>query len=104
MKERYSGKLRLHVDDPMVTKPRASLVGKSSSGLVPSSWKVPGGMASGHFQNKQSDERGQASFQSLQRRDILTGMDSQCINQSGVAVVRKKRVHSQVRIFAGCVC
>lgn len=104
MRDRYSVKLRMHVDDPMATKPRTSLVGKSSSGLVSSSWKIQGGMASGNLQNKQLDGRGQASSQSLHRKDALTGLDSQCINQPGVAVVRKKRIHSQVSIFPGCVC
>ncbi|RVW23264.1 E3 ubiquitin-protein ligase COP1 [Vitis vinifera] len=56
-RDRYSVKLRMHVDDPMATKPRTSLVGKSSSGLVSSSWKIQGGMASGNLQNKQLDGR-----------------------------------------------
>ena len=94
----------MQVDDPMSTKPRTSLVGKSSSGLVFSSRKIQGRMASGNLQNKQLEGRGQASSQSLQRKDSLTGSDSQCINQSGVAVVRKKRIHSQVSMFPGCVC
>ena len=101
-RDRYSVKLRMHVDDPMATKPRTSLVGKSSSGLVSSSWKIQGGMASGNLQNKQLDGRGQASSQSLHRKDALTGLDSQCINQPGVAVVRKKRIHSQFNDLQQC--
>lgn len=102
VRDRYSVKLRMHVDDPMATKPRTSLVGKSSSGLVSSSWKIQGGMASGNLQNKQLDGRGQASSQSLHRKDALTGLDSQCINQPGVAVVRKKRIHSQFNDLQQC--
>ncbi|XP_034702147.1 E3 ubiquitin-protein ligase COP1-like isoform X2 [Vitis riparia] len=102
VRDRYSVKLRMHVDDPMATKPRTSLVGKSSSGLVSSSRKIQGGMASGNLQNKQLDGRGQASSQSLHRKDALTGLDSQCINQPGVAVVRKKRIHSQFNDLQQC--
>ncbi|KAJ9686555.1 hypothetical protein PVL29_015441 [Vitis rotundifolia] len=102
VRDRYSVKLRMHVDDPMATKPRTSLVGKSSSGLVSSSRKIQGGMASGNLQNKQLDGRGQASSQSLHRKDALTGLDSQCINQPGVAIVRKKRIHSQFNDLQQC--
>lgn len=92
-------KLWMHADDPMSAKPRTSLVGKSSSGLGSSSRKIQGWMASGNLQNKQLEGRGQASSQSLQRKDSLTGLDSQFVNQSGVAVVKKKRIHSQVSMF-----
>lgn len=83
-------------DDSTARKPWPSSIDKNSGGLSSSSLHMRGGMPSGNLQQKKVDGKAQVSSHGLQRKDSLTGSDSQCYNQSGLSVVRKKRVHAQV--------
>lgn len=95
-KDRYSVRLR-------------TLGGDDSSNGARNSWpssidnnfgalRVRGGTSSWNIQGR-----------GLQRNDALSASDSQFMNQSGLAVARKKRVHALVRdnhfiCIPRCVC
>lgn len=83
-------------DDSTAGKPWFSSIDKNSSGLSSSSLHMRGGTPAENHQQKKVDGKAQVSFPGLQKKDSLTGSDSQCFNQSGLSVVRKKRVHAQV--------
>ncbi|EXB72970.1 E3 ubiquitin-protein ligase COP1 [Morus notabilis] len=101
-KERYSLKLRTVGEDSSARKPWHSLIDKNSSGPISSPLNLRGGMSSGNLQIKKLDGRGQVNSSGLQRKDSMSGSDSQYINQSGLAVVRKKRVHAQFNDLQEC--
>lgn len=98
-KDRYSLKLRMLGDDSSARKPRASSVDKTNSGPMSSSHNLHGGMSTVNMLFKKKDGGGQRSSGGLQRKDGLSGSDPQYVNQSGLAIVRKKRVHAQVCHF-----
>ena len=78
---------------------RSSSIDRTSSGLVSSSRSTHGG-ATGSFQYKKGDSKAQFSSPANHRKDAsLSGLNTQPMSQSGLAVVRKKRVHAQVSIF-----
>lgn len=98
-RDRYSVKLRMLGDDSGTGKPWPSSIDKNSSGIVSSSLNVRGGMSAGYLQNKKIDGKAQVSGHGPQRKDALSGADSQGFNQSGLSIARKKRVHVQVSNF-----
>ncbi|KAK9285569.1 hypothetical protein L1049_024764 [Liquidambar formosana] len=95
-RDRYSVKLRMLGDDPTATKLRPSSIDKNSYGLTSSFRNALGGMATGNFPNKKVEGKAQLSSHKLQRKDALSGSDSQNINQTNLAVLRKKRVQAQI--------
>lgn len=97
-RERYSVKLQMHLDSSPSVKPWSSLIDKNSTGLS----QCAQGATMGSFHNKQADVKTQSSSHSLQRKGALSGLDSQHINQSGLAVARKKRVHAQFNDLQEC--
>ncbi|XP_010270052.1 PREDICTED: E3 ubiquitin-protein ligase COP1 [Nelumbo nucifera] len=100
-RERYSVKLRMLHDDPMVMKAWPSSMDKHSSGLISSGRSAQGGTSLGNFQNKR-DLKAQASSQGFQRKDALSGSDTQnATTQSGLAT-RKRRVHAQFNDLQEC--
>ncbi|CAK9184082.1 unnamed protein product [Ilex paraguariensis] len=101
-RDRYSVKLRMLADDPSANKSRISSINKTSSGLISSSRNAFGGMASGNFQYKKLDGKAQVSSIGPQKKDGFTGLSSQHLSQSGLAVVRKKRVHAQFNDLQEC--
>lgn len=98
-RERYCLKLRAVGDDSSARKPWPSLTDKCNSGPISNPLNLRGGMSSGNPQTKKVEGWGQVSSVTRQRKDAVSGSDSQYINQSGLAVVRKKRVHAQVSQF-----
>ncbi|KAJ4822145.1 coatomer subunit alpha [Turnera subulata] len=94
-RDRYSMKLRMLGDDFNARKPWPSTIDKSHSGVISSSLSARGGMTTGSLPVKKIDGKAQTSSHGIQRKDILSGSDLQ-YNQSGLSVVRKKRVHAQV--------
>ena len=56
-------------------------------------------MSEGNLQNKKIDGKAQVSGHGPQRKDALSGAESQGFNQSGLSFARKKRVHAQVCDF-----
>ncbi|PKI62248.1 hypothetical protein CRG98_017382, partial [Punica granatum] len=101
-RDRYSVKLRMLGDDPTVRKPWPSLLEKSTSGFMSSPISGRGSLSSENLQNKKVDSKGQASSHGLQRKDAHSGSDSQPINQSSLAILRKKRVHAQFNDLQEC--
>ncbi|MFQ6633833.1 hypothetical protein Gotur_010598 [Gossypium turneri] len=98
-RDRYSVKLRMLGDDSSTRKPWSSSMDKNNSGIVSSSLNIRGGMPAGNLQNKKIDGKTQLSGHVSQRKDALSGADSQGFNQSGLSVARKKRIHAQVCDF-----
>lgn len=97
-RDRYSLKLRMLGDDPIARKPWPSLLEKNTSGFMSSPITARGSLSSGNLQSKKVDSKGQASSHGVQRKEALSGSDSQHINQSSLAVLRKNRAHSHVSI------
>lgn len=97
-RDRYSVKLRM-LDETGARKSWPSSMDKNSSGHMSSPLNVRGGLSSGSLPKK-IDGKSQVSSQGVHRKDAIAGSDSQYINQSGLALVRKKRVHAQVMLFS----
>ncbi|CDP05686.1 unnamed protein product [Coffea canephora] len=98
-KDRFSLKLQTLSDDCLGVRSRSSSIDRTSSGLVSSSRSTHGG-ATGSFQYKKGDSKAQFSSPANHRKDAsLSGLNTQPMSQSGLAVVRKKRVHAQVSTF-----
>ncbi|XVE72461.1 hypothetical protein DITRI_Ditri11bG0041000 [Diplodiscus trichospermus] len=101
-RDRYSVKLRMLGDDSSTRKPWPSSIDKNSSGIVSSTVNVRGLMSVGNLQNKKIDGKVEVSGHGPQRKDALHGADSQGLNQSGLSVPRKKRVHAQFNDLQEC--
>ncbi|GAB2285237.1 coatomer subunit alpha [Dionaea muscipula] len=99
-RDRYTMKLRMLGDDP-TAKSWPSSVDRNSGGLSSGSRSSLGGLGAGSFQNK-VDGKAQVSIHGQQRKDALSGLDLQHISQSGLAVMRKKRIHAQFSDLQEC--
>ncbi|KDP30815.1 hypothetical protein JCGZ_13758 [Jatropha curcas] len=99
-RDTYSMKLRMLGDDLNLRKPWSSKIDKNSGGMISSSFNARGGMTAGNLPMKKMDGKAQGSH-GLQRKDTLSGSDSQ-YNQSGLSVVRKKRIHAQFNDLQDC--
>ncbi|KAL8032909.1 hypothetical protein ABFX02_13G128100 [Erythranthe guttata] len=102
-RDRYSAKLRMLGDDPSsksVWPP--SLIDEHSGGTVSRTAIMPGlgHMSSGGQKNRNNEARSSASH--LIRKDSLSGSDNQNLTQSGLALVRKRRVHAQFNDLQDC--
>ncbi|OAY35059.1 E3 ubiquitin-protein ligase COP1 isoform X2 [Manihot esculenta] len=100
-RDRYSMKLWMLGDDPNVRKPWPSTLDRNSGGVISSSLNAKGGLTAGNLPTKTMDGKSQVSSHGLQRKDTLSGSDSQ-YNRSGLSVVRKKRVHAQFNDLQEC--
>lgn len=94
-RDRYSVKLRMLSDDP-TPKIRPSTTDRSNGGISSSSRCSLEGLTAGSFQNKKMDVKTQGSHGQPRKDALSSGLDSQYISQSGLAVMRKKRIHVQV--------
>ncbi|XP_059661141.1 E3 ubiquitin-protein ligase COP1 isoform X2 [Cornus florida] len=101
VRDRFSVKLRMQ-DDLTATKSRPSSIDKNSIGLISSSRNEQVGMSMGNFPYKKVDGKAQVSALACQRKDAFSALDSQHMSQSGLAVVRKKRVHAQFNDLQEC--
>ena len=93
-RDRYPVKLQMLSDVP-TPKLWHSIADRSNGGIPSGSRSSFGGLATGGFQNKKMDVKAQRSH-GHPRKDDLSGLDSQYISHSGLAVTRKKRIHVQV--------
>ncbi|CAN0914377.1 E3 ubiquitin-protein ligase COP1 [Linum grandiflorum] len=98
-RDRYSVKFRM-LDDPMAGKPWSTM-DKNHGSMMSSSFSSRGGMAMGNAASRKADSKLQLSSQGFQRKDSLGGSDLQN-NQSGLSVLRKKRVHTQFNELQEC--
>ncbi|KAL3849012.1 hypothetical protein ACJIZ3_010894 [Penstemon smallii] len=95
-RDRYSVKLRMLSDDPMGIKSRASTINRNVSSLVCNSWNALGGINSVNFRNKKDERKAQVNTLGTQSKDTsFSGPMSQHTSDSGLAVIRKRRVHAQ---------
>lgn len=101
-RDRYSVKLRMLEDVPTAIKSRPPSFDKNSSGLISSSHNSQGGMPTRNFTNRKIDGKAQGGSRGVPRKDALSGSESQHNNQSGLAVLRKKRVHAQFNDLQEC--
>ncbi|XP_074273048.1 E3 ubiquitin-protein ligase COP1 [Silene latifolia] len=99
-RDRYSVKLRMLGDDP--TQKWPSTADKCGGGFSSGSRSSLGGLAAGSFHNKKMDGKAQLNSHGPSRKDALSGLDSQYISQSGLAVMRKKRIHTQFNDLQEC--
>ncbi|XVF81561.1 hypothetical protein PTKIN_Ptkin15bG0164300 [Pterospermum kingtungense] len=100
-RDRYSVGLRMHGDDTSTRKPWPSSIDKNTSRIFSSSLNVRGVMSAENPQNKKIGGKAQVSGHASQRKDTVSGADSQG-NQSGLSVARKKRVHAQFNDLQEC--
>ncbi|XP_011085494.1 E3 ubiquitin-protein ligase COP1-like isoform X4 [Sesamum indicum] len=95
-RDRCSVKLQMLSDDPVGMRSRSSSMDKNISGVLCNSCSIQGGVNSANFQYKKDEGNVQVNPLGTQSKDAsLSGPTSQHISQSGLAVVRKKRVHAQ---------
>ncbi|CAK7349044.1 unnamed protein product [Dovyalis caffra] len=99
-RDRYSMKLRMLGDDFNVRIPRPSTIDKKHGDVVNSSLNARG-LTAGNIPTKKMDGKAQVSSHGLQRKDTLGGSDL-LHNQSGLSVVRKKRIHAQFNDLQEC--
>jgi len=59
-------------------------------------------MGFGNFQSKKADGKAQVSTPAPQRKESISRLGSENMSQSGLAVVRKKRVHAQFNDLQEC--
>lgn len=100
-RDRYSMKLRMLADDPIGKKPWSSSTDRNFDGLFSASRNAPG--APGNLTYRKVDGKAQISSPGPQRKDTsISEMNSQHMSQSGLAVVRKKRVNAQFNDLQEC--
>ncbi|XP_057522888.1 E3 ubiquitin-protein ligase COP1-like isoform X1 [Amaranthus tricolor] len=100
-RDRYSVKLRMLSDDP-TPKIRPSTADRNNGGISSGSRCSLGGLTAGSFQNKKMDVKAQGSHGQPRKDALSSGLDSQYISQSGLAVMRKKRIHVQFGDLQEC--
>ena len=80
-------------EETIAERARGLFTEKKGSGSNCSAHSLQGQMGS---QDKIADAKVQLSSQSLQRKDVYSGLDLQSVSPSAPAVARKRRVHLQV--------
>nr|XP_016503260.1 PREDICTED: E3 ubiquitin-protein ligase COP1-like isoform X1 [Nicotiana tabacum] len=102
-RDRYSMKLRMLADDPIGKKPWSSSTDRNFGGLFSTSRNAPGGLPTGNLTYKRVEGKAQISSPGPHRKDTSTSeLNSQHMSQSGLAVVRKKRVNAQFNDLQEC--
>ncbi|KAK4344175.1 hypothetical protein RND71_037269 [Anisodus tanguticus] len=102
-RDRYSMKLRMLADDPIGKKPWSSSTDRNFGGLFSTSRNASEGLPTGNLTYKKVDGKAQISSPGPQRKDTsISEMNSQHMSQSGLAVVRKKRVNAQFNDLQEC--
>ncbi|KAK4279162.1 hypothetical protein QN277_016912 [Acacia crassicarpa] len=99
-RDRYSVKLRM-LDESGSRKSWQSPMDKTSSGHISSPLNMRGAFSSGSLPKK-LDGKGQVSSHGTQRKEAISGSDSQFLNQSSLALIKKKRVHAQFNDLQEC--
>ncbi|XP_028757990.1 E3 ubiquitin-protein ligase COP1-like [Neltuma alba] len=99
-RDRYSVKLRM-LDESGSRKSWHSSMDKASGGHLSSPLNMRGALSSGSLPKK-LDGKGQVSSHGIQRKEAISGSDSQYLNQSSLALIKKKRVHAQFNDLQEC--
>lgn len=98
-KERFSVKLWMLNQETITERARGLFTEKQGSGSNCSAHSLQGQMGS---QDKIADAKVQLSSQSIQRKDVYSGLDLQSVSPSAPAVARKRRVHLQFNELEEC--
>ncbi|KAL8131170.1 E3 ubiquitin-protein ligase COP1-like [Apium graveolens] len=101
-RNRSSPKVRLSTDNYTTIRSWSSSVEKNNSGSISNSQNSPGGMSTWNFLSKNMAGKTQANKLGLNKKDNINILNSQHTSQSGLSVVRKKRVHSQFNELEEC--
>lgn len=103
-RERFSGRMRMLVNNPAAEKASPSLVDKHANGINFSVYSAQIQMSSGSSQNKKLDANTLANFpaQGLQRKDVYSATGLQTGSPSGLVLARKRQVYSQFNDLQEC--
>lgn len=100
-RERCSVKLKMLSGDPLRIRSRASSrqMDRNIPGLVSNSYNIRGGITCMNSQYKKNEGKAQVNIPRTQSKEVAPSEPtSQHLSQSGLAVMRKKRVHAQVSV------
>ncbi|KVH93087.1 E3 ubiquitin-protein ligase COP1-like isoform X1 [Cynara cardunculus var. scolymus] len=101
-RDRYLLKMRMQAGELTGSKFwSSSSIDKDNSDLVFASGKAHG-VPRGNLQYRNVDGKSQASSHGTQRKEASSGLSSQNMSQSSLAVIRKKRVQSQFNDLQQC--
>lgn len=96
-RDKYLAKMQIHSSELHESKSWfSSSISKDSNDLVFAPGKTHAGVPTGNFQYKNADGKSQASSFGAQGKEASSVLTSQHTSQSSLAVIRKKRVQSQV--------
>lgn len=84
------------MDDSGSLKLSSALIDKHKNAIL-STVQTQDFAGSNNLYNRKAEGTGLAFSQGLQIRDAYSGLDSQIVNQQGLSIARKRRVHTQVR-------
>ncbi|KAI3916769.1 hypothetical protein MKW98_026240 [Papaver atlanticum] len=101
-RERYSVKMRMHMDDHAAAKARPLSIDKQSSGLISSGRTTQSGLGFGSLVNRKADPKPQESSQGYQKKEAMGGSDPPSVSHSGLAMARKRRIHAQFNDLQEC--
>lgn len=102
-RDRYSTKMRMIVDEPASKTVWPSLIDKHGVSTVSRTATAQGLclVSPGGSQNRKTDSKS-LSCHLIPRKDSFGGSDNQNLNQSGLALARKRRVHAQFNELQDC--
>lgn len=101
-RERYSVKMRMHMDDHAAVKARPLSIDKQSSGIISSGRTTQSGLGFGSLVNRKADPKPQESSQGYQKKEAMGGSDPPSVSHSGLAMARKRRIHAQFNDLQEC--
>ncbi|PON91316.1 TNF receptor-associated factor [Trema orientale] len=101
-KERFSGRMRMLINDHTVEKALPCLIDKHGNGTDYSTYFSQVQMGSVNSQSKKPDVNAQAIFQGLQKKDAYSGAGLQSVTPSGLVLARKRQVYSQFDDLQEC--
>ncbi|XP_073048064.1 E3 ubiquitin-protein ligase COP1-like [Primulina eburnea] len=102
-RDRYSTKMRMLVNEPASKTVWPSLIDKHGGSTVSRTATAQGLylLSPGGSQNRKTDSKS-PSCHLIPRKDSFGGSDNQNLNQSGLALARKRRVHAQFNELQDC--
>lgn len=102
-RDRYSTKMRMLVDEPASKTVWPSLIDKHGGSTISRTATAPGLclMSPEGSQNRKTDSKS-SSCHLIPRKDSFGGSDNQNLNQSGLTLARKRRVHAQFNELQDC--
>ncbi|KAK6919299.1 WD40 repeat [Dillenia turbinata] len=100
-RDRFMMKMRM-LDDPTFTKSRSLSIDKHNNSSISVPRREQVGMHAINLHGKRADGKAEVNNFGHQRRDAFGGLEPHHVNQSGLAVARKKRILSQFNDLQEC--